>query len=571
MTMRRGIAASCGRAWIVAVLTFHGVALGPLRGDDLDPHVRRLRDPNAQARWEAARALGAVECDATPALSALAVALYDDDALVRREVVRALGRIGEPAVAWLVVALRDPDPDVRCQAIQVLGGLERRAALAAPALVRAFDDEDDLVREHALAAFGAIAAIEDRATLAVVRFLELGNVPVSQAHVDALERSADAWIARQLAAVQARASPARSDASRALVRACARPALRLLERHAALDDPCQGEVVAMFIALVEKLGEIAHHRATADTAPVRVVDAVADRLDLAHHVLSRLAYRDAWRAEAARGVRHLDRCIVEGLRAGVRAISADEWGSLDDDVLPLLVHAARAAEGSPFLVRGRYGLRVMAGWSDAARAAFAALPPLSRAAERDLLELMAPRVGRDVEPPVRADPGAFPVVADRLRDPWTRVLAVRALGTVGDDDVAAALRVAIDDPDALVRATAARAIAALDPPWWGLTYELLEHEDPEVRRGVYAVLLDRLGRADRAHVATLCWIIARRHSPARVLAIHLLAHIADASAIPALRAAVPVGEPDPMVWAEALWARGVLLHRPVASVDSHAR
>ena len=66
----------------------------------------------------------------SPALDALTAALEDDYPLVRREAVRALGRIADPrtARALLRTVAQDPAAEVREEAVEVLAAMLRASA-----------------------------------------------------------------------------------------------------------------------------------------------------------------------------------------------------------------------------------------------------------------------------------------------------------------------------------------------------------------------------------------------------------------------------------------------------------
>jgi HEAT repeat protein len=98
-------------------------------------------------------------------IPALVRALEDDDARVRGNAATALGRIGKAAdseiarsglgpplktaVAGLAAALKDDVPTVRQEAAAALAGIGTHAKDALPALERAKQDSDALVREWA--------------------------------------------------------------------------------------------------------------------------------------------------------------------------------------------------------------------------------------------------------------------------------------------------------------------------------------------------------------------------------------------------------------------------------------
>jgi len=99
------------------------MALGKIRSPQpevIDALDRALADRGWEYRWRAAQALGKIHVDTGGAVASLAKALaQDEDARVRREAARALGRMGKAAervVPALAAARRDPDPEVRAAA-----------------------------------------------------------------------------------------------------------------------------------------------------------------------------------------------------------------------------------------------------------------------------------------------------------------------------------------------------------------------------------------------------------------------------------------------------------------------
>ena len=116
-----------------------------LLDDDQDPTIRSM----------AAIGLGKVRVD--EAKAALIAALSDQDTLVRRRAVQALGRKwGNDAVEPLSRVLQsDPDPTIRREAALRLGRIPSEDSLAS--LSMAQSDTDNTVRravEHAMAQFG---------------------------------------------------------------------------------------------------------------------------------------------------------------------------------------------------------------------------------------------------------------------------------------------------------------------------------------------------------------------------------------------------------------------------------
>ncbi len=101
------------------------IALGRVGVGDrrtVKPLTRLLRDPNKGTRDEAARALGGL--GVTEATEPLVAALEEGDGVVRRSIVRALGKLGPKAASararLAVVSQEDPDKRVRKAAVRAL-------------------------------------------------------------------------------------------------------------------------------------------------------------------------------------------------------------------------------------------------------------------------------------------------------------------------------------------------------------------------------------------------------------------------------------------------------------------
>ena len=98
--------------------------------------VRRLRSPESSERLHAVKALGDRPKEADVVVPALADALHDEDAFVRRDAAEALGRIGpasRPGIPALVGALRDANGAVRREAARALRRIDPATAGAGPA------------------------------------------------------------------------------------------------------------------------------------------------------------------------------------------------------------------------------------------------------------------------------------------------------------------------------------------------------------------------------------------------------------------------------------------------------
>ena len=116
----------------------------------------------AEAPWLLAKHGPRAAIRATQPLAAQALTDRDSDA--RWSALRTLGRIGEPSRELTVVLTQAlaHDPDVRAAAAEALARWMERRDEVAPALRRALEDEDVLVREEAAAALAALSTGSDR-------------------------------------------------------------------------------------------------------------------------------------------------------------------------------------------------------------------------------------------------------------------------------------------------------------------------------------------------------------------------------------------------------------------------
>lgn len=135
--------------------------------------ARSLHSEDSQVQAWAAWALG--EIDSQPAAAALQTALQHEASGVRAWAVWALGKINPTAaVTPLLNALQHQDPEVRWRAAVNCGRINIKEAV--PWLLNALRDENHIVRARAIA---ALAKIGDR--VAVPHIIELLNDPDSYA------------------------------------------------------------------------------------------------------------------------------------------------------------------------------------------------------------------------------------------------------------------------------------------------------------------------------------------------------------------------------------------------------
>ncbi|MFL5338938.1 MAG: HEAT repeat domain-containing protein [Gemmataceae bacterium] len=147
-----------------------------------------LSDPDVGVREAAAAALCEFGGDGRAALPELIRATQDENEVVRRRSVRALGFIADPVesadavVPALVAATEDSDPGVSLQAMATLSEFGALAAPALPALMSAVWTGD--VRRRALAGV-ALARLGELAVPSLAQSLEhpAAEVRAKAAHV----------------------------------------------------------------------------------------------------------------------------------------------------------------------------------------------------------------------------------------------------------------------------------------------------------------------------------------------------------------------------------------------------
>jgi HEAT repeat protein len=185
------------------------------RGPSHDGHgipywVKALGSSNAQSRYQAIFALGAMGPDAGEAVPALAAVLAKDpDAEARHQAALALLKIGPPAraaVPELAEALDDEEPAVRMNVAILLHRLGPEARPAVPALIKALKREGNqtnlrafhfTIQEMAALALGRASAGTAEGVPALTAFLE-----------DAGTAERREYAARALGAVGSEARPA---------------------------------------------------------------------------------------------------------------------------------------------------------------------------------------------------------------------------------------------------------------------------------------------------------------------------------------------------------------------------
>ena len=147
-----------------------------------------LSDPDVGVREAAAAALCEFGTDGRAAIPDLLRAMQDENEIVRRRAIRALGFVADPAesadavVPALIAATEDSDPGVSLQAVATLGEFGPLAVAALPALMSAIWTGD--VRRQALAGV-ALAQLGESAVPSLLQSLEhpSPDVRAKAAHV----------------------------------------------------------------------------------------------------------------------------------------------------------------------------------------------------------------------------------------------------------------------------------------------------------------------------------------------------------------------------------------------------
>jgi len=175
----------------------------------ISPRTIQLLGASLLEGDETTRAFHARELAACgpPALAVLLPALKDAVPVVRAEVVRSIGLVGDTAAfAQIAQFLNDPDPRVRREAVFAAAKLNH-----AEAVTPALDDSDQLVQRAAIAS----AAISDQADKIARAFANL-PAPIKPIVLDALGRMKSAEHADVAVAGLKMSLPIRIAAVRAL-------------------------------------------------------------------------------------------------------------------------------------------------------------------------------------------------------------------------------------------------------------------------------------------------------------------------------------------------------------------
>lgn len=372
-----------------------------------------LKDPDPMVREKAVTAFAAIKLpDGADKSGPLVTAVKDDDALVRRAAVAALGGASSaspasPAssaspgvVEALSSALADADDAVRVEALTALA----RSGKAGDILLKALGNDRAAVRQKAVELLARDVAKNADVAAAVTTALKDADPSVRDAALRAL---ADARVTPPLELVRPLLADAdyhvRHSAIRILSRAADAESFPIIA--ARLTDQADGQVAAEALALYG----------------AKAVPALADALK------STIPDR---RRSAARALSDID---DPAARQALTSLLEDKDAAVRE--------AAQRALG------GRYGP------PDAQTLAALVRSDPTRAKDADALAALGER--------------AIPALSGLLKDdrPAVRAAAAGLLGRIADPSAAAALASVLkDDPDPHVRARAAAALAGPTEP-----------------------------------------------------------------------------------------------------------
>jgi HEAT repeat protein len=513
--------------------------------------VDALASGGPEVRTAAAEILG--EAGDRRVAPALAARLGDRDPNVRAAAAEALGKIGGPeAIAALHASLADPDVSMRRAAIDALARL--RAPPHARRLVELAQE-----RELLLPVLRLAGASNDPAALAVV--VEAVRDPSRSTREAALAALGQQRLGRTMSLERAASVLREVGAGAADLAAAALRADDLAVRAGALvvlrfsGAPRHAEAVAA-------AGEEEQLQALASEALEEMGEAALPELRAALHRLGAAARAVALGAMARLGGEGIAEALlasVAGEDDRLRGTALDALGRLGDPataapIAPLLDHADPSVSGA-----AAGALVQIAGRSRAARAAVLAACRSPDRAQTAALYRLIGRVG---------DAGDLSALRAGLRslEVSVRVAASAALGELGGRipsrrDHAVELLGALDDPEAAVRAAAARAIGSMAArpsvgdegscgQAIGALAVALGDEAPLVRAAA-AYALGRCGALE--HAPALSALAADPSAPAQVAAAAVHA-LAEMGAVQPGVLASAARHPDPEVVKEAVLA-----------------
>lgn len=160
---------------------------------DFAPAItKKLEDSNSDVRHSAVLALGAIGPKAKDSVPAIEKVLSDSNWYVRRDAPKALARLSwKSAIPALEKALTDSHRLVRFAAVETLEMLKEEPEVASALLIKAFKDEDEVVRSKAVTVLSKFKP-NDASVVAITKMLVDPNGGVREEAASALGRFGDA-------------------------------------------------------------------------------------------------------------------------------------------------------------------------------------------------------------------------------------------------------------------------------------------------------------------------------------------------------------------------------------------
>ena len=424
------------------------------------PAVRRVvlavKDPNPVVRREALFVLQQLEVAA--AAPSIQEALSDPDSTVRVQAVRALAHFrGEGALRRILAMAEDRHPLVRDAAIEALG---RFGAEAVPALRSLYRRESEETRAAAVRALGGIGSEE---ALGLARSsLRDRSAAVRHSACRALGQSGDAASASDLVPLLSDPVPAVREAAED---ACAR-----------MPAAIEGDLFSLLKrgSVAQKIGaaNVARKAAYRPAVPL-LIDATRDQ---AHEVCLSAAAAlmvigdpasiealvngladDKIRWVCLIGLRHQGKAAVPSLLRRTGDPELDYWKqhaleSMGKDALEGCVDELR--EGKDATVRN-VALCTLQQIRDA-RAAYPVVRMMGDPQVGPLAAFLAPRMGEAAVEPL--------LISLRDPDPLVRARAAAALAEMRERRAEPSLRELLEDADPAVRRAAEKALETISSP-----------------------------------------------------------------------------------------------------------
>ncbi len=160
--------------------------LGPEAKVAVSGLVEALRDGDGRVRKEATIALGKIGPGAKDAVSSLVKVLIEGNPESRNDAAQALRGIGSAAVPLLIEALHERDADARRNAAAALGGIQPKPREAVSVLASTLKDKEPLVRQASANALAQIGPEAQAAVSSLVEALRDENVEVRRSSASAL-------------------------------------------------------------------------------------------------------------------------------------------------------------------------------------------------------------------------------------------------------------------------------------------------------------------------------------------------------------------------------------------------